>query len=79
MRTVNMIDSYMTFLSTLSRERKIALATRLLDSASSKNHKKAVFSLDTRFSGDWGKDKSAEEVARELRNARKFTRNVDMW
>lgn len=69
MRTAKIIDNYMAFLATLSRKRKIELAAKLLDSASSTKQKKATFSLDTQFSGDWGKGKSADEVAKNLRSA----------
>lgn len=69
----------MAVLSTLNRESKIALATMLLDSVAKPNDDKETFSMDTRFSGDWGKGKSADEIAEELRKSRTFNRTVETW
>lgn len=79
MRTLNITDNYMAFLSALSREKKIELATKLLNSASSQKTAKKKLTLNTRFSGDWGKGKTADDVAQELHQSRNFTREVKVW
>ena len=70
---------YMAVLSTLTKENKIALATMLLNSATGPEGSKEPLTLNTRFSGDWGEGESADRVAEDLRNDRKFTREVETW
>lgn len=80
MEATNITDIYMTVLSALSRENKIILATKLLNSASIPNKNKERLTLNTRFSGKWGEEgESANMVAEELHKDRIFNRNVETW
>ena len=72
-------DIYMSALSSLSKEDKIILATKLLNSAAQTDKKKSKFDLRTSFKGDWFEGKTAKEAADELRKSRTFNRTVSTW
>ena len=72
-------DIYMSALSSLRKEDKIILATKLLNSAAQTDKKKSKLDLRTCFKGDWFEGKTAKEAADELRKSRTFNRTVSTW
>ncbi len=79
---------YWGMLKKLSNPIKLELVVLLSESMekledepdSSKGNDKALLdSALAKFSGDWGGEKDAMEIARELRQGSDIVRNVDTW
>lgn len=78
-RNNQITDIYMNVLSSLSKENKIILAAKLLNSAMDSAANKLKPDIRTCFKGDWFEGMTAEKAAEELRNSRTFNRTVDTW
>ncbi len=70
---MNLVDSYYTLLKSLSPNNKLELIARLSKSMKTTKKKKEDTSLDTLF-GSWASEQSADELVRELKQARNFNR-----
>lgn len=79
---------YWGMLKKLSNPIKLELVVLLSESmekledepdSSKENDKALLDSALAKFSGDWGGDKDAMEIARELRQGSDIVRNVDTW
>ncbi|MBP5502935.1 MAG: hypothetical protein J6Y24_09140 [Bacteroidales bacterium] len=79
---------YWGMLKKLSNPIKLELVVLLSESmekledepdSSKENDKALLDSALAKFSGDWGGEKDAMEIARELRQGSDIVRNVDTW
>jgi len=76
----NLIDSYLRLLDNLSSDNKLELISKLSDSL--KSSKKSVNktpvdkSLDDLY-GAFVMDKSSNDLIKEIKNSRKFTRKIN--
>lgn len=79
---------YWGMLKKLSNSIKLELVVLLSESmekledepdSSKENDKALLDSALAKFSGDWGGEKDAMEIARELRQGSDIVRNVDTW
>jgi len=79
---------YWGMLKKLSNPIKLELVVLLSESmekledepdSSKENDKALLDSALAKFSGDWGGEKDAMEIARELRQDSDIVRNVDTW
>lgn len=79
-RTGNVSDFYLPFLVNLSDDTKLDIIARLTVSMRKVNKtKKKRPDITKCFSGDWDNDKSTNEVADELRNARYYEPKDLTW
>ena len=80
MRTLNVSDNYMPMLSFLSNDSKMDIIVKLTSMVKdSMKEKVSKPDIRTCFSKEWDKNKSATEVADELRNSRCFTDRITEW
>ena len=81
MNTLSITDIYMGVLNSLTDEDKIDLASKLLASIKKKVRPRVSDKADP-FSGlsdAWDDGRAPEEIAEDLRNERRFTRNIQNW
>ena len=81
MNTLSITDIYMGVLNSLTDEDKIDLASKLLASIKKKVHPRISDKADPFFglSDAWDDGRAPEEIAEDLRNERRFTRNIQNW
>lgn len=72
-----LIDNYFGLLNSLSRENKIKLIARLSNSIV--NEVLEGENVIDRFFGAFISDKSAEEIIKEIRDSRAFTRTIEAF
>ena len=80
MTNLSITDMYMGVLSSLTKDEKLDLITKLSESMKTKRtSSKNIKEIFSRFNEDWGGNKSPEDIADDLRKSRVFTRTIEDW
>jgi hypothetical protein len=73
-------DAYFDFLKYLKREQKIQIVHELVrEIADYPNEQENSLCLVDKFCGAWKSEKSTEEIASEIRNARMSNRKIEVF
>lgn len=68
-----LVDTYFSMLKNLSQNNKLELIERLSNSIRTSKRKKTAKSIDALY-GSWESEKSADEIIKEIEDARNFNR-----
>ncbi len=75
--TISLVDNYYGLLSTLSNENKLKLIAKLSNSIIKAPAKKK--NIVDKLYGSFKSDKSAEDMAKEMRESRVFNRTIESF
>ncbi len=77
--TLTLADMYISMLSALPNDTKLDIISKLTSSMRKKHHAVKTAEVFACFNTDWGGDRTAEQIADELRASRNVSRDTEIW